>query len=135
MINRLDKKTDIIIGVRPLMTIHKGPRKYLSFGWNLLAKSFLGLTTTDTQCGFKLFSKHASKLIFADLESKKWLFDMEVLVAADYHSLKTEEIEISDWRNQPGGSFNKQIVRDSFATFSEFISIYKLKKTKYKNIK
>jgi len=40
-------------------------RKFLAWGMNLLVKFVLNNNIKDTQCGFKMFTRDAAKLIFA----------------------------------------------------------------------
>lgn len=44
-----------------------------------LAQNILGITTNDTQCGFKLYDTELAKSIFNNVKEKKFAFDTEVL--------------------------------------------------------
>ena len=48
----------------------------------------------DTQCGFKMFSRQATELIFPLQQLNGWSFDVEVLYIARRHNLKLVEVPI-----------------------------------------
>lgn len=45
----------------------------------LLVKFVLGFNIRDTQCGFKIFSRDAAKILFATQHLERWAFDVELL--------------------------------------------------------
>ncbi len=52
---------------------------------------------TDTQCGFKLYRGSAAKTLYADCETKGFLFDVEIILRARQHNLRIIEFPI-EWR-------------------------------------
>lgn len=104
----LNKNFDIVIGSRH--NIREGApilRLIMARGFILLRCIILGLSNiSDTQCGFKLFSRHAAKKIFTKLRlygiSKTKLkgpmvtagFDVEILFLAQKLSFKIKEIPV-----------------------------------------
>lgn len=48
--------------------------------FNQIIRPISGLPYSDTQCGFKLFSRPAARRIFSIARSEGWAFDVEVLV-------------------------------------------------------
>jgi hypothetical protein len=56
---------------------------------------FLGISSIrDTQCGFKCFTRYAAALIFPGMHVEGWIFDIEVLLLAGFHSIQVKEIPI-----------------------------------------
>lgn len=83
--------------------------------FNLIVQLLLLPGFPDTQCGFKLFSKDATKQIFPKLETKRWGFDLEVLVRAKKAKLKIKQVPV-DWYDQPGSRIQ------SFRVFTNSIA-------------
>jgi len=82
---------------------------------NILARALLPLDIEDTQCGFKMFSQRASKLIAPRSRIKGFAFDMEMLVIAQQLNLGIAEIPVI-WRNVLGSKVraihNLEVLRD-----------------------
>jgi dolichyl-phosphate beta-glucosyltransferase len=82
---------------------------------NLLARSLLPLDIEDTQCGFKMLTERASRLIAPRLHIPGFAFDMEMLVIAQQQNLAIAEIPVI-WRNVLGSKVraihNFQVLRD-----------------------
>ena len=82
---------------------------------NVLARALLPLDIEDTQCGFKMFTERASKLIAPRLRVQGFAFDMEMLVIARQQGLEIAEIPVI-WRNVLGSKVraihNLQVLRD-----------------------
>lgn len=98
---------------------------------NLLARLVIGIKLVDTQCGFKLFSRRATRIIFPKAEIDRWGWDLEVLVIAMANHLKIVEVPVS-WRHIEGSKFRAS--RGVRQTFFELFAIRKnLKMGKYKN--
>ena len=49
----------------------------------------------DTQCGFKLFSRKSSKILFSNQKFNGWAFDVEILVIAKQSGFTIREIPIN----------------------------------------
>lgn len=106
--------SDIAIGSRALPSaetkiVSKLHRKLLgrifNFAVNLIAVPGL----LDTQCGFKLFKRHAAKKIFERQLLNGFSFDVEVLYLARRLDFKVKEVAVN-WNNQPGTKVN--VVKD-----------------------
>ncbi len=52
----------------------------------------------DTQCGFKLFKKEVGKVLFSELKTKGFAFDVEILYRAVKKYCKIKEVSIT-WSN------------------------------------
>lgn len=55
-------------------------RELAGKAFNQIIRPISGLPYSDTQCGFKLFSRTAARRIFSIVRSEGWAFDVEVLV-------------------------------------------------------
>jgi dolichyl-phosphate beta-glucosyltransferase len=88
--------------------------------FNLLVQLILLPGFPDTQCGFKLFSAKAADKIFSKLETKRWGFDLEVLVRAKKAKLKIKQVPV-DWYDQPGSRI--QSMRVFFNSIVELLKI------------
>jgi len=50
---------------------------------NFIVGNMIGLSDIkDTQCGFKLFTRKAAKLIFFNMHLTRWAWDVEMLYIA-----------------------------------------------------
>ena len=83
---------------------------------NLLVKFVLNNNIKDTQCGFKMFTRDAAKLIFATQHLERWAFDIEVLYLCGAKRIPVVEIPVK-WEEIDGSKLNiidatLQMVRD-----------------------
>lgn len=60
-----------------------------------------GLGVQDTQCGYKLMTLPAAKLLYTDLNLKGWAHDVEVLFRAKLLQVPLAQINI-DWQDKDG---------------------------------
>ena len=105
-------KSDAVIGVRDLSTMHKTfLRKISSKASNSAIQILILPGFKDTQCGFKLFTDQASDIVFSKLTSTSWSFDMEALLIARQNKLNITELPIKDWSDpkQEGLSGDNQL--------------------------
>ncbi len=100
----LDDGADVAIGSRHhpgsrvIRSLH---RELLSRGYNLLLGSFLGIKSfSDAQCGFKAFRLSRLRPLLSMVRDRKWFFDTEVLVLAEYSGLRIVEIPVR-WVEDP----------------------------------
>lgn len=104
----------------PVLGIAVGSRAHLqddavaerSFFRNLLMHAFHALVATlcvsgirDTQCGFKLFSRDAAKVIFPPLHLERWAFDVELLYLAQAARIPVAEVPVN-WEEIPGSKLS-----------------------------
>jgi len=71
---------------------------------------------SDTQCGFKLFTRKSGHKIFQSLHIQQWAFDVEVLFVAQRLQIPIAEVPVN-WRDVPGSklhtfSCSLQMARD-----------------------
>lgn len=67
-------------------------------------------TVKDTQCGFKLLSRAALPWIVPYMHSEGWIFDVEVLMLAEFAGIPVAEVAVG-WREVTGSKLN--VLRDS----------------------
>lgn len=60
---------------------------------------------TDSQCGFKLFTRKAANLLFKKQKIYKEMFDIEILYLARKYKLKVKEVPVI-WVNDPDSKIN-----------------------------
>ena len=70
-------------------------RQLLGRAANLLIQIVLLPGISDTQCGFKAFTKEAAEKIFAKTKIGGWGFDMEVLALARFYGFRIAEVPVS----------------------------------------
>ncbi len=128
---------DIIIGSRELgyrqgfdvsyLSVRRAMGRIYSFFTNLVVKGYL-----DTQCGFKVFRKEVAHHLFSLLQQKGYVWDIEILMLANYYSYKVKEMPI-DWHHKTGSKIN--IISDSlimlFHLFQIKVRQYRLKKEQW----
>ncbi|MEI7541930.1 MAG: dolichyl-phosphate beta-glucosyltransferase [bacterium] len=88
--------------------------------FNLMVRLVTGLPIHDTQCGFKSFTKKASKLIFSKQTIVGFGFDVEILFIAHSHKLSIKEAAV-EWYNAPGTKVS--FFKDSLRMFAELFKI------------
>lgn len=64
---------------------------------------------TDTQCGFKLFRGTVAEVLFGELETTGFGFDVELLMLARRRGYRVIEVAIN-WADQPGSKVD--VLRD-----------------------
>lgn len=69
--------------------------------FNYAVKIFTLMGIQDTQCGFKLFSKKSSNILFSNQTFNGWAFDVEILVIAKKSGFTIEEVPIN-WYYKEG---------------------------------
>lgn len=63
-------------------------RKVLMWGFHTLIDVMIGSSKIkDTQCGFKLFSRDAARLLFPVQHIDRWAFDVELIFLAARHNI------------------------------------------------
>jgi dolichyl-phosphate beta-glucosyltransferase len=72
----------------------------------------------DTQCGFKLFTRPAAIKLFTPLHLSSWLFDVELLLLAQYQHIPVIEVPVG-WHEVEGSKLN--VMRDSVAMLKDLL--------------
>lgn len=97
---------DVAIGSRAmdrrLIQVHQTwSREWAGIFFNRIVRVLLGLQIEDTQCGFKVFHRERSQIIFNQQRVERFGFDPEILFLAKRHGLSVAEIPVR-WSNEPG---------------------------------
>ncbi|MBP6005907.1 glycosyltransferase [Candidatus Saccharibacteria bacterium] len=100
----IKQNSDLAVGVRNILTSHKGLRRWISGIGNLLTRTVLRIDLADTQCGFKLFRSDIADLVFNKQTLDGWGFDMEILFIAKKYHYRIDIIEVKDWQDIQEGS-------------------------------
>ena len=95
-------------------------RIWLSRAGNGLIRLLLLRGISDTQCGFKLFSREAARRIFALQRMDGFSFDIELLAIAKQLGYPPTEVPV-DWYDRPGTRLRP--VRSSVQTLGDLIRI------------
>lgn len=69
-------------------------REFLGWLYRLFVRLLIKTDITDTQNGFKVFSRQASKEIFNEIKIKGWGFDVEVFLIAKKMKYRVKEVPI-----------------------------------------
>jgi dolichyl-phosphate beta-glucosyltransferase len=80
-------------------------RRLLGRLFNRWVNTVLLPSITDTQCGFKMFSRDAALFLFRRQNSDRFSFDVEILYIARKAALRIQEVAIN-WNNIPGSKVN-----------------------------
>lgn len=83
-------------------------RNFLMHSFHLLLRILTPPATAkirDTQCGFKLFSRPTLPYIIPHMHSEGWIFDVEMLMLAEYASIPVAEVPVG-WREVKGSKLN-----------------------------
>ena len=96
-------------------------RQLVSRGGNLAFTVLLGQNFSDQRCGFKLFNKKASDIIFPRIQLDGFGFDTEIFVIAKKHRLSVIEVPVKwfDDADESNVSF-----KDALNSFKEIFQIY-----------
>jgi len=70
-----------------------------------LVRFVLGFAYKDTQCGFKIFSRDAAKLIFPTQHLERWAFDIELLYLCAAKKIPVAEMPVK-WQDVDGSHLN-----------------------------
>ena len=105
----LESGADLVLGSRThpqSRILNQTPsRRIISRIGNMLIRISTGLPFSDTQCGFKGFTRTAAKELFSRLKTDGYMFDVEILVMASKAGFRIREIPVQ-WSHVPDGSFN-----------------------------
>lgn len=90
-------------------------RRILSGGLQTVVRGF-GISVSDTQCGFKLFTRDAARTLFTTQLIDGFSFDLEVLYLAHRRGYRVAEVPV-EWIDAPGSTVDAakvslQFVRD-----------------------
>ena len=88
--------------------------------FNALVRALMLPGISDTQCGFKMFTRRAVEEIFPRVTIEGWAFDIEVLYIARRRGLRIREVPI-DWHYRRDSRIH--LVRDGIGMLTELLRI------------
>lgn len=91
-------------------------RRLLGRIFNRCVNTILLPSITDTQCGFKMFTRPVALFLFKNQRSDRFSFDVELLYIAKKAGIPISEVAIN-WNNIPGSKVN--LVFDSLKMFRD----------------
>lgn len=130
LINKIISGADICIGSRaldPTMIKEHQPfyREFMGKTFNKIVQLLLFKGISDTQCGFKGFTKNATESIFNKAKIDGFSFDVEILYLADQAGFKVEQVPV-EWYNDNRSKVNP--IKDSTMMIIELFRIKGLHK-------
>jgi glycosyltransferase involved in cell wall biosynthesis len=100
---------------RQLVSVHQSAfREWSGRFFNLVMRLATGLPFRDTQCGFKLYSREAARIVFPRQQLDGFSFDVEDLMIARVQGLKAIEVPVR-WANVEGTKVSMTSGLKSFA--------------------
>lgn len=116
---------DVAIGSRALdrslISIHQSVvREWAGIIFNGFVRAITGLPFYDTQCGFKIFRREPSRVVFEQQRIEGFGFDPEILFLAKRHGLRAAEVPVR-WAHDPATKVH--VIRDSLIMFCDLIYI------------
>jgi glycosyltransferase involved in cell wall biosynthesis len=104
LLDEIRKGRDIAIGSRSPgrdREVRRSPlRKLLGRGFAAIVRLIALGGHGDTQCGFKMFRRHAARAIFCRQRIDRWGFDVEVLFIARAHGLTVSEVPVRWYQSE-----------------------------------
>lgn len=106
-------------------------RSIVSKTYNFIIRHLFNLPYHDTQCGIKMFKAHALVETIGRVHTKRFAFDLELLVALRAKKFRIVEAPVTISKQLNSGSVN---LKNIFQTFSDTVKIFiKLKNNYYKS--
>ncbi|KAK8593290.1 hypothetical protein V6N12_045373 [Hibiscus sabdariffa] len=76
-------------------------RNFLMKGFHFVVLLTAGPGVCDTQCGFKMFTRSAARMLFTNIRLKRWCFDVELVYLCKWFGIQMLETSIN-WSEIPG---------------------------------
>jgi dolichyl-phosphate beta-glucosyltransferase len=93
--------------------------------FNLLVRLLVFPGISDTQCGFKAFTREATREIFSRQTLPGFAFDVEILYIARLLRCRVKEVPVI-WRDSPQTKVGA--LRDSFRMFRDILKVRRIHK-------
>lgn len=74
-------------------------------GFHFLVSLLCSTQIKDTQCGFKLFTRHSAFLLFKNVHIQRWAFDVELIYLSNFLNIPISEIPIH-WHEVEGSKLS-----------------------------
>lgn len=95
-------------------------RTWLGLGFTWLSNAMTGMSVSDYTCGFKLFRGEPGRAVFAEMETDRWVFDVELIARAARRGLVIREVPVT-WRHVD--DTRVRVLRDVIRSFSELLAL------------
>ncbi|KAK8715780.1 hypothetical protein V6N13_043106 [Hibiscus sabdariffa] len=79
-------------------------RNFLMKGFHFVVLLTAGPGVCDTQCGFKMFTRSAARMLFTNIRLKRWCFDVELVYLCKWFGIQMLETSIN-WSEIPGSKY------------------------------
>ncbi|KAH9021425.1 glycosyltransferase family 2 protein [Lactarius pseudohatsudake] len=93
-------------------------RNFLMYGLHIVLRIAGVGHVSDTQCGFKLFSRAAARALFPRQHLATWIFDVELLLLAKTLGIPVAEVPVT-WHEVAGSKLS--VVRDSLQMLRDLL--------------
>ncbi|KAH8995054.1 glycosyltransferase family 2 protein [Lactarius hatsudake] len=93
-------------------------RNFLMYGLHTVLRIAGVGHVSDTQCGFKLFSRAAARALFPRQHLATWIFDVELLLLAKTLGIPVAEVPVT-WHEVAGSKLS--VVRDSLQMLRDLL--------------
>jgi dolichyl-phosphate beta-glucosyltransferase len=122
----LDAGNDVAIGSRGATGAHMNNRQsplreFASRMYTTVQNRWIKVNFLDTQCGFKMYTRRAAQLLFAQQKLNSVIFDGELLFLAQRAKLKVGEFAV-EWTHHPDSRITYNLWK-SLQVFSELFKI------------
>jgi dolichyl-phosphate beta-glucosyltransferase len=120
-----DEEFDVAIGSRAidrsLIEVHQSAiRELAGIFFNRMVRWIMGISFSDTQCGFKAFRRERARIIFEQQRVESFGFDPEILFLAKRNGLRVAEIPVR-WSHDAATKVN--VAADGIRMFLELLWI------------
>jgi dolichyl-phosphate beta-glucosyltransferase len=95
-------------------------RRTAGKAFNFLCRLLLGITVSDSQCGFKLFTREAAGEVFSRAREGGFCFDVELLFLASRKGYRIAEVPVT-WTDDPASRV--RLLTDSLGMFLGLLKI------------
>ena len=88
---------------------------------NIIVQELIGVKgIKDTQCGFKLFTRKAARVIFNNMHIVRWAFDVEMLYICRKCNILVKEVPVN-WKEVPGSKL--VVVTATISFFRDYFAM------------
>jgi dolichyl-phosphate beta-glucosyltransferase len=117
----LKNNADIAISQREKsVTYSQGGRRFLAVVSRAIIGNVVLPGIRDTQAGFKGFKSSAAKILFGELKTPGYLFDLDVLLRARRKGFRIEKVYV-EWIDRPGSKV--RVWKDAFNAAGDLLRI------------
>jgi len=100
-----------------------GQRKFLSRGYNVLARLLFRTGVHDHQCGVKAIKRTSLREIAPSLSAKGFFWDTEMVVRARQKGFRIKEFPVK-WLERPSGKSSVRLRRDVFSMGTAMVKFW-----------